>query len=86
MTLTDLIVPDGFLRFSDAINRLAEGMWGGLRRPFPVGGVKRTYKKASVIFAPWKEQAGQRLTAAAIAGKLPVYLFPEFESPTQCAY
>jgi hypothetical protein len=25
-----LILPDGLLRFSDAISRLAEGMWGGL--------------------------------------------------------
>jgi hypothetical protein len=81
MTLTDSIVPDGFQRFSDAVNRLAEGMWGGLRPPFPVRGVKRTSKNASVIFGPWRQQAGQRLTAAAIAGELPVYLFPESNSP-----
>ena len=29
-TMTDSTVPHGFLRFSDAVNRLAEGMWGGL--------------------------------------------------------
>ncbi|MGB8089597.1 MAG: hypothetical protein WCF62_02670, partial [Pseudolabrys sp.] len=68
MTLTDSIIPNGFQRFSDAVNRLAEGMWGGLRQPIPVSGVKRTSKKASVIFGPWREQAGQCLTAAAIAG------------------
>jgi hypothetical protein len=81
MTLTDSIVPDGFQRFSDAVNRLAEGMWGGLRQPFPVSDVKRTSKNASVILGPRREQAGQRLTAAAIAAELPVYLFPESNSP-----
>jgi hypothetical protein len=53
MTLTDSIIPDGFLRFSDAVSRLAEGMWGGLRRPIPVHGARRTFKNASVIFGPW---------------------------------
>ena len=56
-------------------------MWGGIRQPVAVRGAKRTYKKGSVIFGPWREQAGQRLTAAAIAGELPVYLFPESNSP-----
>ena len=79
--MTDSIIPNGFQRFSDAVNRLAEGMWGGLRQPIPVRGVKRTSKKASVIFGPWREQAGQCLTAAAIAGELPVYLFPESNPP-----
>jgi hypothetical protein len=82
MTLTDSTVPDGFLRFSDGVNRLAEGMWGGLTQPFPVRGVKRASKKASVIFGPRREQAGRRLTAAAIAGELPVYLFPESNPPS----
>jgi acetylornithine/succinyldiaminopimelate/putrescine aminotransferase len=36
-----LSVLDGFLRFSDAIARLAEGMWGGLRQPAPVRAIKR---------------------------------------------
>ncbi len=81
MTLTDSIIPDGFLRFSDAVSRLAEGMWGGLRRPIPVHGARRTFKNASVIFGPWGEQAGQRLTSAAIAGELPVYLFPRSHPP-----
>ncbi len=56
-------------------------MWGGLRRPIPVRDAKRTYEKGSVIFGPWREQAGQRLTAAAIAGDLPVYLFPRSNPP-----
>ncbi len=59
-----LSVPDGFLRFSDAISRLAEGMWGGLPRPVPVQAIKRIEKKASIGFGPRRERAGQRLTAA----------------------
>ena len=33
------------------------------------------YKKVSIAFGPWKEQAGQRLSAASIEGELPVYIF-----------
>ena len=74
-----LSVPDGFLRFSDAITRLAEGMWG-LRGPAPVRAIKRVEKagtKASIGFGPWREQAGQRLTAAVKKGRLAVYVFAE---------
>jgi hypothetical protein len=70
-----LTIPDGLLRFSDAISRLAEGMWGGLRRPVPVQAIKQTDKKASIGFGPWRERAGQRLTAAVTKGKLAVYVF-----------
>jgi hypothetical protein len=69
-------VPDGFLRLSDAICRLAEGMWGGLRRPALVGAIKRI-ERASIGFGPWREQAGRRLTAAVKKGKLAVYVFAE---------
>ena len=77
ITLTDLILPDGFLRFSDAVSRLAQGMWGGLRRPIPVRRIKghKQYKNVSVVFAPWKEQAGRRVSTAATEGDLPVYIF-----------
>lgn len=63
------------MRFSDAISRLAEGMWGGLQRPVPVQVIKQTEKKASIGFGPWKERAGQDLTAAVKNGKLAVYVF-----------
>jgi hypothetical protein len=72
-----LSVPDGFLRFSDAISRLDEGMWGGLRRPAPVRAIKRIQKRASIGFGPWREQAGQHLTAAVKKGRLAVYVFAE---------
>src|SRR6516162_780232 len=72
-----LSVPDGFLRFSDAINRLDEGMWGGLRGPAPVRAIKRIEKRASIGFGPWREQAGQRLTAEVKKGRLAVYVFAE---------
>jgi hypothetical protein len=71
-----LSVPDGFLRFSDAISRLAEGMWGGFRGPAPMRAIKRIEKReASIGFGPWREQAGQRLTAAVKKGRLAVYVF-----------
>jgi hypothetical protein len=75
-----LSVPDGFLRFSDAISRLAEGMWGGLRGPAPMRAIKRVVKRiekkeASIGFGPWREQAGHGLTAAVKKGRLAVYVF-----------
>jgi hypothetical protein len=49
-------------------------MWGGLPRPLLVQELKQKHK-LSVRFGPWKEQAGKRLTAAAIRGELPIYVF-----------
>jgi hypothetical protein len=71
----DLILPEGFLRFSVAVDLLAQGIWGGLQRPIPVQKFKWQYKKISVGFGPWKEKAGQCLRSAAIDGKVPVYVF-----------
>jgi hypothetical protein len=42
-------IPEEFLLISDAVNRLAEGVWIGLQRPLPVERVKRAYKKESVV-------------------------------------
>jgi hypothetical protein len=67
--------PEGFLRFSDAVNLLAKGIWGGLRQPAPVQKFKRKYKKASIGFGPWRQEAARRLTMAAINGKVPAYVF-----------
>ena len=72
--MTDVIIPEGFLRFSDAISRLTEGMWGGLQRPVPVQTIKRFDKDASIVFGPWREQAGKRFTAAVRKEELPVYV------------
>ncbi len=46
--MNDVSAPRGFLRFSEAISRLEEGMWGGLPQPDPVRNIKRTFKKASI--------------------------------------
>jgi hypothetical protein len=67
-------VPDGFLPFSCAIDRLAEGMWGGLRRPAPVVTAKLAAGTGSIGFGPWQERAGQRLTAAVRDAELVVYV------------
>jgi len=72
--MKDPNAPDGFILFSDAVNRLANGMWGGLRRPIPVQTIRSTVKKGSIGFGRWREKAGQCLTEAAIQGKPVVYL------------
>jgi hypothetical protein len=76
--MTDSILPDGFLRLSDATSRLAEGMWGGLSRPDPLAPIKRIhkrpYKNLSIGWGPWRERAGRRLRAAAVKGTLVVYV------------
>jgi hypothetical protein len=61
------------IRFSDAVAVLSNGMWGGLPRPDPVVTAKKICKKARIGFGPWRELAGQRLTAAALNGELTVY-------------
>lgn len=75
------LVPEGFLRFSDGVNRLAAGMWGGLRRPIPVQTIKRTFRKGSLGFGPWREKAGQRLRAAGVKGELVVYVVAKPQAP-----
>jgi hypothetical protein len=67
-------VPAGFLPLSNAINRLADGMWGGLPRPDPVAAIKQDQKKLSLGFGPWGEKAGRCLRAAAVRGKLAIYV------------
>jgi hypothetical protein len=74
-------VPDGFQRFSDAVCRLAEGMWGGLRGPVPVRAIKRIEKRTSIGFGPWREQAAQRLTAEVKKGRLEVYVSAKSQAP-----
>jgi hypothetical protein len=64
----------GFLRVSDATNRLARGMWAGLPRPDSVVRIKAICKKLSVGHAPWWEQAGRRLWSAAVEGELTIYV------------
>ena len=52
--ITSFAQADGFLRISDAVNRLANGMWGGLPRPVPVQAFKQTAKRASIGYGPWR--------------------------------
>jgi hypothetical protein len=57
-------VPADFLPLSHAVNRLADGMWGGLQRPEPVVAIKRVHKKLSLGSGPWErgqdDASGQR--------------------------
>jgi hypothetical protein len=71
-TVTDLSAD--YLPLSEAVNRLTEGMWGGVPRPEPVALIKQSYKDVSVGFGPWREKAGQLLRGAAVKGKLAIYI------------
>jgi hypothetical protein len=80
-----LPVPSGFLLISDAVDILAQGMWGACRRPHPVVAYKqdRAFRDDSVGFGPWKEKAAKRLRASAIAGKLQVYAIANLRQPAE---
>jgi hypothetical protein len=74
----DGTVPDGYLRLSDAVERLARGFWGGLQRPKPLQTMDPKYRRmVSLGFGPWKTEAESILKTAATEGKLPVYVSTE---------
>jgi hypothetical protein len=75
--------PEGFLRLSDAVNRLAEGMWGGLARPIPVRAAKQAAQRGSIGYGPWREHAAQSFRAAALKGELTVYGVVDPQAPPQ---
>jgi len=66
--------PNGYLRLSDAVDRLAAGMRGGLRRPVLLQTVKQTAKRASIGFGPWREHAARCFRAAALNGEPAIYV------------
>jgi hypothetical protein len=69
-------LPKRYLRFSEAVALLAQGIWGGLKRPTPVVEAKKQFKEqVSINFGPWKEKADGRLTVAAVSEQIPVYVF-----------
>lgn len=68
-------IPEGYLRFSDAVDRLCLGMFASLQRPVPVREAKATYFSGSVGFGPWREQAAERIATAAKDGELRVCVF-----------
>src|SRR5258706_685192 len=76
-------LPKDFLRISCAVNRLSDGMWGGLQRPDPVAAIKQDRKKLSLGFGPWGEKAGRRLRAAAVRGKLAIYVFAKAQGGSE---
>src|ERR1041385_4240925 len=80
----DSVIPDGDLRFSEAVNRLANGMWGGLARPDQVRSARQIFgDRRAIEYGPWCQAAGERLTGAACQGKLAVYIScrPELVPP-----
>jgi hypothetical protein len=77
-------LPEGYIPFSAAVTRLAEGIWGGLPQAEPVRAIKKVAKKASIGFGPWREAAGRRLTAAVRHGELAVYVAADAKPLGQC--
>ena len=71
-TVSDLSAD--YLPLSEAVNRLTDGLWGGLPRPEPVVVIKQSNGKLSVGFGPWREKAGRLLRGAAVKGKLAIYI------------
>jgi hypothetical protein len=67
-------VPDGYVRFSDAVNRLTKSMYGNLPRPGIVAKFKQAYPGESIGPGWWRTRAAARLTAAARTGEFAVYL------------
>ena len=67
------LVPQGYLRISEAYDRHLAGMWGGLEQPVPVQAFKAKFK-SSARFAGRENYAAQRLTAAALDGKFSIYV------------
>lgn len=73
-SVIDPAVPEGYLRFSEAVSRLTKSMYGNLSRPGVVAKVKKAHRKESIGLACWRERAAERLSAAARTGELAVSL------------
>jgi hypothetical protein len=64
--------PQGYMRISGACDRLCAGMWGGFEAPVP-----RAFKAKSISSARFEGRqslAAKSLTAAALEGKLRIYV------------
>jgi hypothetical protein len=71
-----------FILLSSAVQRLAEGMSGGIRRAEPVAELKREEPRLSVGWSPWREHAGAALRSAILEGKLSLYARPTTDADT----
>jgi hypothetical protein len=65
-----------FLPLSECVHRLVQGMWGNVRRPQPIHKIKEHERDLSVGFVPRKEFSAALVRAAALAGKLRIYVRP----------
>ena len=74
--MSTTIMSKTYLPFSEAVVRLAAGMWGEFKRADPVAAAKRNKinNKLSIGFGPQREYAGQRLTEAALNGELKIWV------------
>ena len=79
------MLPDGYIMFSDAIARLSVGMWRALPQAIPVRDYREIFRregrKQSIVFGPRKEQAGRRLTEAAVKGEFIVHAYTGPHNP-----
>src|SRR5262249_3749480 len=81
--MNDQHAPNGFLRLSDAVDRLTKGMWGGLPRPVPVRIVKQTFKRASVGSVSWRMEASRCFRAAVLKGQLAVCVVADSQTSSK---
>jgi hypothetical protein len=73
--MNEVSIPCGFLALSNAVNRLASAVFGGLRAPVSLGPVKQVSgARLSLGFGPWRDHAAGRLRDAALKGELSIYV------------
>lgn len=73
--------PHGFLRLSEATAILARGMWARFNRPLALREFRKTEKRGSVGYGPWRDVAAEWLRQAAFTGQPEIYVIPDPELP-----
>ena len=71
-------LPQGYLRLSDAMERLSVGVWGGLKRAT----ILRGHTRGPPAYGRWREYSAERITNALLNGQLKVFVVaePQLES------
>jgi hypothetical protein len=57
-------LPDGYILFSAAVTRLAEGIWGGLPQPEPLRAIKTVAEEGSIGFGVWRWRQDDALSVS----------------------
>jgi hypothetical protein len=76
-------LPEGYIRISDAVRLLTQGMYGNLPRPHPINELKRKHGLSRLRFGPRREHAARELSEAANRGELTIYIWAPPAGPEQ---